>query len=123
MAHKTNPIENHVNFIDSRDIIQRINYLESYDIDELTEEERDELTVLQSVAKQGEDYAADWQYGEQLIRDSYFKEYAQEMAYDCGMVPDNAQWPMTCIDWNQAARELKMDYTEIDFDGVTYWIR
>ncbi len=32
MAHKTNPIENHVNFIDSRDIIQRINYLESYNL-------------------------------------------------------------------------------------------
>ena len=29
----------------------------------------------------------------------------------------------TCIDWAQAARELRMDYTSVDFDGVTYWIR
>ena len=27
------------------------------------------------------------------------------------------------IDWAQAAHELQMDYTSVDFDGVTYWIR
>ena len=32
-------------------------------------------------------------------------------------------WPNTCIDWDQAAGELKMDYSAVDFDGVTYWIR
>ena len=26
-------------------------------------------------------------------------------------------------DWERATRELQMDYTEVDFDGVTYWIR
>jgi hypothetical protein len=27
------------------------------------------------------------------------------------------------IDWEQAAYELKQDYTEVNFDGVSYWIR
>jgi hypothetical protein len=30
---------------------------------------------------------------------------------------------MSCIDWDQAARELQVDYFDVDFDGVTYWIR
>lgn len=27
------------------------------------------------------------------------------------------------IDWERAAEELRMDYTAVDFDGVTYWVR
>lgn len=38
------------------------------------------------------------------------------------MIQDNAGWPNYCIDWDRAARDLKMDYTEIDFGGVSYWI-
>jgi hypothetical protein len=30
---------------------------------------------------------------------------------------------MRCIDWNEAASELQMDYTAVEFDGVTYWVR
>ena len=83
----------------------------------------DELRIIQALAAEGSDYAADWQHGETLIRDSYFKDYAMELADDIGAVPDNAQWPMTCINWDQAARELQYDYSAVDFDGVTYWIR
>lgn len=27
------------------------------------------------------------------------------------------------VDWERAARELQMDYTPVEFDGVTYWVR
>ena len=80
-------------------------------------------SAMGALAEQAEGYAADWQYGEQLIRDSYFKDYAMELAEDIGAVDANASWPNTCIDWDQAARELQMDYTSVEFAGVTYWIR
>ena len=69
-----------------------------------------------------EQWRGDW-YPVTLIRDSYFKEYAQEMAEDCGMIEPSAVWPYTCVDWDQAARELRCDYTGVDIDGVTYWTR
>lgn len=86
-------------------------------------DDADELRILKALADEASGYAADWRYGETLIRDSYFRDYAMELADDIGAVLDNAQWPMTCIDWDQAARELQMDYSAVDFDGVTYWIR
>lgn len=46
-----------------------------------------------------------------------------QLAEDVGAIPDNLKWPCTCIDWDQAARELKYDYTSADFDGVTYYYR
>lgn len=66
---------------------------------------------------------ADWKYGEALIRDSHFRDYAEQLADDIGAIPDNAAWPNNCIDWERAARELQMDYTAVDYGGVTYFIR
>lgn len=37
-------------------------------------------------------------------------DFAEQMADDFGAVPKDAQWPLTCIDWDQAARELMYDY-------------
>ena len=78
---------------------------------------------MKALADEASGYAADWPHGETLIRDSYFKDYAMELADDIGAIDNNASWPLTCIDWDQAARELQMDYSAVDFDGVTYWIR
>lgn len=90
-----------------------------------TEELRDaavELAVLKDLAAQGED-CGDWEYGATLVRESYFKTYAEELADDIGAIPAGATWPNNCIDWERAARELRVDYTDVDFDGVHYLIR
>jgi len=144
-------VDNNQDVIDSRDIIARIEELDAlreavadaeealceYGPDGLEEaqeafdaaqgdfsdDEREELDALESLAEEASGYASDWKYGETLIRDSYFTEYAQELAEDIGAIADDAKWPCTCIDWEQAARELQMDYTAVDFAGVTYWIR
>ena len=67
----------------------------------------------------------DWEYGATFIRDDYFKEYAQDLAADIGSIPEagSSQWPLYCIDWEYAAKELQKDYTTAEFLGVTYWAR
>jgi DNA repair exonuclease SbcCD ATPase subunit len=157
-------IDNSIDVIDSRDIIERIEELESEretlaatvednestlnelvedkdsELDEVKKakeeledakqalkdfdesEDGRELKTLQNVAEQCEGYG-DWSYGEALIRESYFEDYARELAEDIGAINRDAQWPNNCIDWEQAARELKVDYTEIDFDGISYYMR
>lgn len=124
--------------IDVRDIIARIEALEN-DIADLLEysteadpqwrEYNDELQALlkimaelETVGGGDEQWRGDW-YPITLIADSYFKEYAQELAEDCGMINDNASWPNNCIDWDKAARELRMDYTPVTINGFTYWTR
>lgn len=111
-------ISNSQDVIDSRDVIARIEYLEGTE----DEEEQAELAVLKALAEEGEG-SPDWPHGETLIRDSYFKTYAQQLAEDCGMLKDTNTWPGRCIDWDQAVDELKQDYISVSFDGVDYWIR
>lgn len=58
-----------------------------------------------------------------MIADSYFVEYAQELAYDCGMVSKSTAWPLCHINWEAAAEALQStDYESYDFGGDTYWI-
>ena len=90
--------------------------------DGLDESEREELTVLKALAEEAGG-SPDWQHGEALIRDSYFEDYARELADDIGAINSDQNWPNYCIDWKQAARDLKVDYTSVEFDGIDYWIR
>lgn len=121
----SNEISNMDDMIDSRDVIARIEELEAFQEAEglMNTDALEELRILKALAEEAEGYAADWKYGEQLIRDSYFKDYAQQLAYDIGAINAEASWPNNCIDWDQATRELQMDYASVDFDGVTYWTR
>lgn len=34
--------------------------------------------------------------------------WCEEFAVDCGMVPDDLKWPLNCLDWERAWRELEM---------------
>jgi hypothetical protein len=87
------------------------------------EDDRTELAALEAFAKEGEDYSEDWPHGATIVRESYFVKYAEQFADDIGAVNSDASWPNDCIDWDKAADELKADFTEIDFDGVTYLVR
>ena len=140
----TTTISNYDDIIDSRDVIARIEELESdrdswiedandlsnepeFDSDSddwATEEPADaeELKTLKSLASEASDYASDWQYGEALIRYSYFTDYIMEMLADCGDLPSEVPWYIA-IDSEQTAENCKADYTTVDFDGVDYYIR
>ncbi len=118
--HHDGELDEHGDYPEHAELRECRSALDDWEADNL-----DELETLRELNRQGEDYAADWRHGETLIRDSYFERYAEELAYDIGAIDGKAtyDWPLNCIDWAQAARELQQDYTQIDFDGVTYWVR
>ena len=139
--------------IDSRDIIKRIDELESAETDladateELSDleefgagataeetsaarelrndaadafpvEDREELEALRGIARQGN--YGDWDHGATLILESYFTQYAEQMAGDTGATNPDSAWPNSHIDWDAAAEELKADYTELEHAGESY---
>ena len=114
---------------DSRDIIARIERVESdleqarVDGDDTTDLEV-ELKALEAFAEEASGYAPDWHYGERIIHEDYFTQYAQELSDELSLGDGAmAQWPFTHIDWEAAAGQLKMDYSDVEFDGVTYYIQ
>lgn len=108
--------------IDSRDVIERIEALRLNDAN-LDDDEREELERLVRLDAYGRAYFSDWEYGTILVIDSYFVEYAKELAYDIGAVNTHASWPNNHIDWSSAAEDLKQDYTAVEYGDTTYWGR
>lgn len=113
--------------IDVRDIIARIEELEAEDAQD--EDETAELatllaamTELRGAGGGDEQWRGDW-YPITLIDDSYFVDYAEQLAIDIGAIQHGINWPYTCIDWDQAAAELQRDYTAVDIAGYQYWTR
>lgn len=92
-------------------------------LDEHEPELAEDIRVLEELCEEGRQFA-DWEYGETLIHDSYFVQYAEDLAHDVVPGMDQTQdWPFCHIDWEAAADSLRIDYSTIDFDGQTYWIR
>ena len=136
MAHVSNTADT----IDIRDVIDRVEELrdsrDEYDgfhntpgaWAKIDDGEPEELKALESFLGEcrgnggGHQWEGDW-YPVTLIRDSYFTQYARELAEELGSVNGQEGWPLNCIDWEQAASELQQDYTGIEFDGVTYYCR
>jgi len=121
----THDITNHDDTIDLRYVIERFEQLS--DTEPLDDEDAAELAALKALLEECKGNGGDhkWQgdwYPVTLIRDSYFKDYAQELAEDIGAVK-GGDWPNSYIDWDAAAEALQMDYTTVEFDGVTYWCR
>ncbi len=139
-------IDNTDDVIDSREVIERVEELESdltclgenIDLAEDDEERKearealkdwndnnlDELKSLGDLCAEGEDTTSEWSDGTPLINDNYFTEYTEELCKDIGAIPSYLPWYISNhIDWDGVAREIQIDYSSIDFDGTTFWVR
>ncbi len=103
-------------------LTERYNTAQRY-VDDWKHDNLDDLMVLRTVLEEIRDYS---NFNETLISEDYFPKYAKEYAEDMGFINTRGfagiTWPLTCIDWDVAADELKEDFTEIDYHGHTYYI-
>lgn len=119
--------------IDVRDIIERIEELESSKDDHEAEpdggywsdEEAQELQTLIDLMDELKGYGGDEQwrgdwYPLTLIRESHFEEAMDEMVHDCYEMPKNLPSFMT-ITLDYVA--LQQDYSTVEIDGTTYFYR
>ena len=121
--------------MDSHDIIERIEeldaLLENMEDPELSDEDRneaadefdrDEYDALKALAEEAEGDISDWAYGETFISEDYFTAYCMETLADIGYIPrDIPGWIV--IDEEATAENMKVDYTEFEYMGTTYYAR
>lgn len=91
----------------------------------LDEEETEELALLEALLEEckgnggDEKWEGDW-YPLTLISETHFETYMDEMLEDIGELPkDLPSYLSITVDYDA----LKMDYTYIEYDGVTYYFR
>lgn len=113
--------------IDVRDIIERVEELEELqEAGEYTETPDCELQHLRAILEDlngsggDEQWRGDW-YPVTLIRESYFTEYAADLVCSCYNLQELPHF--VHVDWEATAREVKMDYSEIQINGVSFFYR
>ena len=92
-----------------------------------------ELTALRDILAElagyggDEQWRGDW-YPVTLVCDSHFRAYAEQLADDCGYIEQAAEEAtknplLAYIDWEAWSRDVRMDYTPVQINGLTYWYR
>jgi hypothetical protein len=90
--------------------------------DDFDDDAREELKILRELAECGDGYCEDWPHGTTLIRESYFVDYCRDLVSDIGDLSKDILGYLV-IDWDATADNLRADYTECEWDGVTYLFR
>jgi hypothetical protein len=86
----------------------------------LDEDEANRLAELRELA---DEIGSEFSHGETMIPVDEFEAYAEEVAEDIGALQEFPKWPHTHIDWAAAAEELAQDYTEVEWEGTSYYVR
>ncbi len=101
----------------------QIDYAIEFDPEDPEADEYEELVNWLDLMEQAEQYSGESFRNTQLINDNKWVEHAQQMAEDISGVSRDAEWPFNCVDWEAAAEQLKQDYSRIEVDGNTFWVR
>lgn len=92
------------------------------DLDDWVADNQDEFDALNNLRDEFDHRS--WRDGITLIPEDDFEDYARDLAEDLyGNDIRKSSWPFDCIDWEKAADSLRMDYSSVEYEGVTYLYR
>lgn len=128
-------------FFDSREVIERIAELEAEFVDATDSDPADsmmsqddwafglgedgalEMVSLLELQEEAEGYISDWHYGETFYTWDALVGYTEELVNECYTTGELPSWVTNHIDWEAVTEEIKVDYTEFEFRGTTYYAR
>lgn len=110
---------------DFEDITKRSGELEYFDrdtLDDFKEEWFDDLEVIEEINGVESSVGSEFEYGVTLIEEDEFEDYCRELIEDCGYISkDFPSWIE--IDWSRTTDNIRIDYSEVEYQGTTYLFR
>jgi hypothetical protein len=95
------------------------------DNEPLDEDEQELLKALVELREECE--GSGWRDGIGFVRETYWRDYCEELASDVGYFPsdrDTGSNPLwSCIDWDKWADLVAQDYQQTDIGGVSFYWR
>jgi len=99
---------------DIEDLDEETDFLKTVDFDHYTE--------IKDFFDELENYCDDFTCGASVIHEDYFTDYCEELLKDCGYIPqDFPSWIE--LDFEATAKNMMVDYSEITYQGESYFIR
>jgi hypothetical protein len=114
-------------FDEELDYYDDIEFSEDYDEGEdpkdiFTKEWIDELNSIREIDELETEVGNEFQHGCTLIPIEEFEDYCKDLLKECGYISkDFPSWIV--VDYDATANNMKVDYTEVEFRGDTYFVR
>jgi len=80
--------------------------------------EIEEIEAIDSI----ENECSEFFHGETLINEDCFEEYVKELLTDCGYISKDFPYWIE-IDWSSTSENVKQDYSDLEYQGETYYFR
>ena len=94
--------------------------LDSWKLD--WQDEINETTCIDDL--EDEVSSSEWDFGIYFIPEDEFEDYCKEFLEECGDIPRELPFCIeNNIDWGGVADDLRIDYSEVEFQGTTYLFR
>lgn len=107
-----------MDFFFFKSVIEELEHFADWEVKKFSDHVADELKEIQEIDSV-EDEVGDLYEGYTLILYDDFEEYVQELVIELGYIPSDKPWWIE-IDWSETAENLKMDYSEVEYEGETY---
>lgn len=96
------------------ELIDKIAELKSQ-IEDLNEGVEDYRSAFMYITEYSESFT--------LISDDHFEKFAEEEAYEMGLIQRDAYLLTAHIAWDRVAKDLQVDYHCHTINGTDYWVR
>lgn len=114
-------LENFEHYEDRTECFEDILF-EEEEIQSWKEDWEDEFEQIEEINKVEDLIGSEFDYGCILFSEDYWEEYVEDLIIDCGYISkDLPSWIE--IDWEATANNVKVDYTEVEYQGQTYYGR
>lgn len=104
-----------------KDDFDDINFDNDY-VESWAEDWEDDLEKIEAIDTLEREVGSEFEYGVTLIPLEDFTDYVKELLVDCGDLPSNIPSYIS-IDWEDTANNIKVDYSEVEFQGTDYLFR
>lgn len=82
----------------------------------------EDLSEITRIDELENEIGSEFEDGVQLIEEADFEDYCADLLEDLGYISrDFPSWIE--IDWGATASNIRLDYSEVEFDGITYLYR
>lgn len=107
---------------DFDELIKYIDDSENEDVQEWRDDNSNDFEHIEEIDELEEEIS-EFSFGETLIPEDDFTEYCEDMGDDCYNLRDVPGFIKYNINWEGVASDLKVDYTDVTYQGKSYLVR
>lgn len=112
-------------FEDAITVIENLRDNGSFDFIAAWSDDISQIEAIDELENEVDDYSGDnFEDGVTLIEECDFEEYCEDLMKDCGYISNDLPAIIeNNIDWSGISEDIRIDYTEVEYEGRTYLFR